>query len=105
MEVAVDGGHRGKAAQAFGDVMAIDQLSAEPELLAERMSGSVGLVGASSAHRYGQPFDLIEARLDAAFFDAARARCGAKAWDAAAREGGSLPFDDAIANALHDPPA
>ena len=45
------------------------------------------LVGASSAHRYGQPFDVIEARLDASFFDAARARCGTKAWDAAGREG------------------
>jgi predicted ATPase/class 3 adenylate cyclase len=63
------------------------------------------LVGASSAHRYGQPFDVIEARLDASFFDAARTRCGSKAWDAAAREGGLLTFDDAIANALQDPPA
>jgi predicted ATPase len=63
------------------------------------------LVGASSAHRYGQPFDVIEARLDASFFDAARAQCGTKAWDTAAREGGLLTFDDAIANALQDPPA
>ena len=62
------------------------------------------LVGASSAHRYGQPFDVIEARLDASFFDAARARCGTKAWDAAAREGGVLTFDDAIAYALREPP-
>jgi hypothetical protein len=62
------------------------------------------LVGASSAHRYGQPFDVIEARLDASFFDAARARCGTKAWDAAAREGGVLTFDDAIAYALQEPP-
>jgi hypothetical protein len=45
------------------------------------------LVGASSAHCYGQPFDLIEARLDTSFFDAARARCGTRAWDAAVREG------------------
>jgi predicted ATPase/class 3 adenylate cyclase len=63
------------------------------------------LVGASSAHRYGQPFDVIEARLDASFFDAARARCGTDAWDAAAREGGVLTFDDAIAYALQEPPA
>jgi hypothetical protein len=62
------------------------------------------LVGASSAHRYGQPFDVIEARLDASFFDAARARCGTKAWGAAAREGGVLTFDDAIAYALQEPP-
>ena len=34
------------------------------------------LVGASSEHRYGQPFDAIEARLDASFFETARKRCG-----------------------------
>jgi predicted ATPase/class 3 adenylate cyclase len=63
------------------------------------------LVGASSAHRYGQPFDVIEARLDASFFDTARTRCGTEAWDAAAREGGALTFDEAIAYALQEPPA
>jgi predicted ATPase len=63
------------------------------------------LVGASSEHRYGQPFDAIEARLDASIFDAARTRCGTAAWDAAAREGGALGFDEAIAYALQAPPA
>ena len=61
------------------------------------------LVGASSAHRYGQPFDVLEARLDTAFFDAARTRYGTEAWDAATRQGGAQTFEDAIAYALQEP--
>jgi hypothetical protein len=61
------------------------------------------LVGASSAHRYGQAFEAIEARLDATFFETARTRCGTEAWDAAAREGDALSFEDAIAYALEEP--
>ena len=60
------------------------------------------LVGASAAHRYGQPYEAIEARLDTAFFEAARTRHGVDAWNAAADEGGSLSFEGAIAYALED---
>jgi predicted ATPase/DNA-binding SARP family transcriptional activator len=63
------------------------------------------LVGAADAHRYDQPEDPVEVRLDETFFDPARARCGAGAWDAAAREGSTLSFEDAIAYALGEPPA
>jgi predicted ATPase/class 3 adenylate cyclase len=62
------------------------------------------LVGASSAHRYGQPFEVVEARLDVAFFESARTRCGADGWDLAIREGGALSFEDAITYALQAPP-
>ena len=61
------------------------------------------LVGAAAAHRYGQPQDPVEARLDAAFFEPARTRYGADAWDAAARDGRTLSFEDAIAYALEEP--
>jgi predicted ATPase/DNA-binding SARP family transcriptional activator len=60
------------------------------------------LIGAASAHRYGQPTDPVDARLDAAFFDAARARHGADTWDAAVRDGTALSFEDAIAYALEE---
>jgi predicted ATPase/class 3 adenylate cyclase len=63
------------------------------------------LVGASEAHRYGQPYEAMEARLDAAFFEAARARCGVDAWNAAADEGAGLSFEDAIRCALEEPAA
>jgi predicted ATPase/class 3 adenylate cyclase len=61
------------------------------------------LVGAAAAHRYGQPVDPVEARLDAAFFQPARTRYGASEWDAAARAAGELSFDAAIVYALDDP--
>ena len=51
---------------------------------------------------YGQPQDVVEARLDAAFFDAARTRFGADAWEAAGRDGAALSFEDAIAYALEE---
>lgn len=60
------------------------------------------LVGASAAHRYGQPFEAVEARLDTAFFEAARTSYGVEAWNAAADEGGSLSFEGAIAYALQE---
>jgi hypothetical protein len=63
------------------------------------------LVGAADAHRYHEPEDPIEARLDVAFFEPARTRCGSDAWNAAAREGGVLSFEDAIAYALEEPRA
>jgi hypothetical protein len=53
------------------------------------------LAGASAAHRYSQPREPVDARVDAVL-DAARARCGADLWDAAAREGATLSFEDAI---------
>jgi predicted ATPase len=63
------------------------------------------LLGAAAAHRYGQPTDPVDARLDATFFELARTRFGADEWDAAAREGSALSFEDAIAYALQEPPA
>jgi hypothetical protein len=63
------------------------------------------LLGAAAEHRYGQPKDPVDARLDATFFEPARARRGADEWDAAAREGSALSFEDAIAYALEEPRA
>jgi hypothetical protein len=63
------------------------------------------LVGAATAHRYDQPQDAVDARLDALFFQVARTRCGADTWDGAVREGGMLSFEDAIAYALGEPGA
>jgi hypothetical protein len=63
------------------------------------------LVGAADAHRYDKAEDPVEARLDETFFDPARARYGARAWDAAVRQGSTLSFEDAIANALEELPA
>jgi predicted ATPase/class 3 adenylate cyclase len=63
------------------------------------------LVGAAAEHRYGQPKDPVDARLDTTFFGPARTRHGADEWDAAAREGRTLSFDDAIAYALQEPAA
>jgi hypothetical protein len=63
------------------------------------------LVGAADAHRYEQPQDPVEARLDETFFEPARARYGTDAWNAAAREGSALSFEDAIAYALQEPRA
>jgi hypothetical protein len=61
------------------------------------------LVGAADAHRYDQPEDAVEARLDETFFEPARTRCRTDAWNAAAREGSVLSFEDAIAYALQEP--
>jgi hypothetical protein len=64
---------------------------------------SARLYGAAVAHRYGQPEDAVDARLEATFFTPARARCTADAWHATAREGAALSFEDAIAYALEEP--
>jgi hypothetical protein len=61
-------------------------------------------VGAADAHRYDQPEDPVQAKLDAAFFEPARRRYGTDAWNAAARAGSALTFEDAIAYALEEPP-
>jgi predicted ATPase/DNA-binding SARP family transcriptional activator len=61
------------------------------------------LVGAASAHTYGQHQDIIEARLDAAFLQPGRKRHGAGEWDADLRHGATLNFEDAIAYALEEP--
>jgi predicted ATPase/class 3 adenylate cyclase len=63
------------------------------------------LVGAAEEHRYGEPDDPVDPRLDEAFFEPACTRCGANAWDAAAREGSMLSFEDAISYALEEPRA
>jgi tetratricopeptide (TPR) repeat protein len=62
------------------------------------------LVGAADANRYDQPEDPVQARLEAVFFEPARRRYGTDAWNAAARSGSALTFEDAIANALEEPP-
>jgi predicted ATPase/class 3 adenylate cyclase len=60
------------------------------------------LIGAATAHRYGDPDDSVDARLTSTFFDDARTQAG-DAWDAAIAEGTVLTFDDAIAHALGEP--
>ena len=60
------------------------------------------LVGGASAHRYGSPQDVIEARLDAIFFAAARERVGQDAWHALLNEGANLNFEHAIAYGLEE---
>ena len=60
------------------------------------------LTGAAAAHRYGEPEDPVDVRLDATFLEPARVRWGADAWDAAVREGAALSFEDAIAYALDE---
>jgi predicted ATPase len=60
------------------------------------------LIGAAAAHRYGEPEDAIDARLDATFFRPARTRRGADAWDASVHDGAAMDFDAAIAYALTD---
>jgi hypothetical protein len=60
------------------------------------------LVGGAGAHRYDNPQDPVQARLDEEFFEPARTRCGADAWDAAVRDGSALNFKDAIAYALEE---
>jgi hypothetical protein len=101
------------AADAFREQLA---LCREMEVLPLACQGLVGLAavaalhgdsdraarlfGAAAAHRYGQPYDELDARLDAAFFEEARARCGAEAWDAVVEEGRALSLADATAYAL-----
>jgi predicted ATPase/class 3 adenylate cyclase len=63
------------------------------------------LLGAAAEHRYDQPKDPVDARLDATFFQTARRRHGTDVWDAATREGAAFSFEDAIAYALQEPPA
>jgi hypothetical protein len=60
------------------------------------------LVGAAGAHRYDNPQDPVQARLDEEYFEPARTRCGEDAWDAAVRNGSALNFKDAIASALEE---
>ena len=62
------------------------------------------LTGAAAAHLYSKPQDMVDARLDATFFEPARTRRGADAWDAAFREGAALNFEEAIAYALDEQP-
>jgi predicted ATPase/DNA-binding SARP family transcriptional activator len=61
------------------------------------------LVGAAATHRYDNPEDPVQTRLDETFFEPARTRCGTDTWNAAALEGGMLSFEDAIAYALDEP--
>ena len=60
------------------------------------------LLGAATAHRYGEPHDALHARLETAFFETARTRHGVEAWDAATCDGAALSFQDAIAYALEE---
>jgi hypothetical protein len=61
------------------------------------------LVGAADARRYDTPENMLDARLEAEFFEPARTRYGTDAWAAAARAGRELSFEDAIAYALAEP--
>jgi predicted ATPase/DNA-binding SARP family transcriptional activator len=63
------------------------------------------LAGAAAEHRYGTPEDSVDIRLRAAFLEPARRRYGADAWDAASRQGATLSFEEAIADALQEPHA
>src|SRR4051794_13944816 len=63
------------------------------------------LVGASEAHRYGQPQDAVDARLEATFFEETRQRCGRGTWDSEVGGGAGLSFEDAINEALEISPA
>jgi hypothetical protein len=60
------------------------------------------LFGAAAAHPYGQPNDLVHARVNETFLYPARSRHGADAWDAAVRAGETLSLEDAIAYALEE---
>ena len=60
------------------------------------------LAGAAEAHRYGEPGDAVQDRLNATFFEPARERHGTDAWDAAVDEGGALSFADAVAYGLEE---
>ena len=71
--------------------------------IGEDLDRAARLVGASAAHRYGEPEDAVDARLRETFFEPARARRGTDAWDDAVREGAALNFNDAIGYALDDP--
>jgi hypothetical protein len=61
------------------------------------------LIGAATAHRYGDPQDPVDARLKSTFFDAVRTQSAA--WDAAIAEGAALSLEHAIAYALGEPRA
>ena len=60
------------------------------------------LCGAAAAHRYGDPENAIDTRLNSTFFEPARTRRGPEAWDGAVHAGSALNFNDAIAYALTD---
>jgi predicted ATPase len=60
------------------------------------------LIGAATKHRYGDPEDPVDARLQATFFEPARAHEEAGLWDSLVREGAALGFRDAIDYALTD---
>jgi predicted ATPase/DNA-binding SARP family transcriptional activator len=105
------------ASQAFREELTLCRQMVVPPVAFEGLRGlaaiavldgddkrAATLAGAAEAHRYDQPEDHVETRLDGAFFEPARARYGAAAWNAAAREGSALSLEDAIAYALAQPP-
>jgi predicted ATPase/class 3 adenylate cyclase len=73
------------------------------------IDGDIGraarLVGAATAHRFGDPEDPVDTRLHATFFDPVRRGPSSIAWDAPFHEGTALSFDEAIAYALQEPSA
>jgi hypothetical protein len=60
------------------------------------------LRGAAGAHRYGEPIDAVDARLQTAYFEPARRQHGPDAWHAAERQGAALSVEDAIAYGLEE---
>jgi len=113
---AVLSGDTGTARQAFGEQLRLCRelvvLPAASQSLAglaaiavlhDDLDRAARLTGAAAAHRYGEPQDPVDARLDATILKPARTRCGAAAWDATLREGAALSFEEAIAYALDEP--
>jgi predicted ATPase/class 3 adenylate cyclase len=109
-------GETDAAREAFGDELRLSREFVVLPFASEGLGGlaavatvhddlhrAARLFGAAAAHRYGQPEDALDARLEATFFAPARARCGGDAWHDTAREGAALSFDDAIAYALDEP--
>ena len=71
----------------------------------EDLDRAARLCGAAAAHRYGDPENAIDTRLQATFFEPARTRRGPEAWDAAVHDGSALNFNNAITYALQEPGA
>ncbi len=106
-------GDTDRATQAFREELTLSRELVVLPLASEGLNGlaalaalrgdddrAARLAGAAAAHRYGEPEDDIDARVNASFLEPARRRIGPARWDAAAREGAALSFKDAITDAL-----
>ena len=106
-------GETGDASRAFGEELALCREIVVRPVAFEGLRGlaavaavtgdderATTLVAAADAHRYDNPPDPLEARLEAAFFAPLRARRQSDAWNA----GAALTFEAAIAYALGEAP-